>query len=197
MKKVMSIAAVALFAFAGCTSYHTDRATQAQVEPVSYAGPGYHTEWKVADQRAKGEGCARAWFGIWTSGDSKYADVPGLHVPFFARDRAILRAKSSATYNAIEQTKADALLGAAYKYTVTNCLFFTTVKCEVVGFPADVTGVKLHEDQPVLVDKTKEIIRIKPWERVTVPQLEYRNESAPAAASPSAPPLLKLLFPIL
>ncbi len=167
MRRVMLIASVALMALTGCTTYYAERNTQDQVSLLPQSGPYYRSEWQISDTRTKALGTARVWFGFLTSGEPKYADVPGLNLPFFPTDRAIYRAKSAATYNACEQTKADALLGVAYKYMVTNYLIFSTVECEVVGYPARVAGMKLLEDHPVLVDDTTKVIRIKPWETLT------------------------------
>lgn len=170
MNKVMLLAGMALVALTGCTSYYTDQAAQAQVAAVPSAGPEYRTEWKIADQRVKADGNAKSWFGIFTSGDSKFAELPGLNVSFFGTSHAIYRAKASATYTACEQAKADALLGASYRYCVTNYLFFSTVKCEVLGYPATITGLEPRENKLVLIRNDQKIVRLKPWETVEAPK---------------------------
>ncbi|MBQ9693617.1 MAG: hypothetical protein IJV69_02550 [Kiritimatiellae bacterium] len=164
MKKVMVLAGLVLAVLTGCVSYHTERDTQALASPSAGHAPNYRTEWKISNERTTAHGSAQVWFSLFVSGDAKYAEVPGFPA-FFPTDRAVQKAKSAATYEACEKTKADALLGVAYKYKVTNYFYiFSTVDCEVVGYPANVTGLKLQEDQPILIDKTKGILRLKPWE---------------------------------
>lgn len=208
MKKSALFFGLATLALAGCTSYYTERGAQSQVDPYPTLPPGYRTEWNVAEQRTKAEGSARVWFWFFTSGDPKHAEVPGLNMPFFPSDRAIYRAKAAATYNACEQANADALLGVSYKYTVTNYFFTSKVECEVVGFPATITALKFREDQPVLIDKSKEIIRIKPWERLIdcsgtpkVGVVDYRgataNEAPANNSSSDGVSLFHFLFPFI
>ena len=164
MKQLLPTAALALLALTGCTSYHTERATQALVNPGPLNGPEYRTEWDISQKKVTAEGTAHVNFWVFTSGENKYADVPGLNLGFFPTDRAIHKAKAAATYEACVQNKADALLGVTYSYKVTDYFFTSTVECTVQGFPATVTGLKLLEDKPVLIDKGKEVIRIKPHE---------------------------------
>lgn len=164
MKHALTLATLALVALTGCTTYYTERSTQALVNPGPMSGPEYRTEWEVSQKKVTAEGSASVNFWIFTSGENKYASVPGLNLGFFPSDRAIHKAKAAATYEACVQNKADALLGVTYNYKVTDYFFTSIVECTVQGFPATVTGVKLLEDKPVLIDKGKEVIRIKPYE---------------------------------
>ena len=165
MKKLTFFAGLALaMLMTGCVSYHTERNTQAVVNPSAEAGPKYRTEWDISQTRTKANGSATVWFGLFVSGDAKYADVPGWNVGFLPSDRAVSKAKSAATYVACENTKADALVGVAYKYKVTDYFFYSVVDCEVVGYPAQITGIKVQEHQSILIDEGKKIVRMEPWE---------------------------------
>ena len=165
MKKITFFTGLALaMLMTGCVSYHTERNTQAVVAPSAEAAPKYRTEWNISQSRTTASGSARVWFGLFVSGDAKYANVPGWNVGFLPTDRAVNKAKSAATYVACENTKADALLNVAYKYKVTDYIIFSNVECEVVGYPAQITGVKLQENQSYLIDEGKKVIRMKTWE---------------------------------
>lgn len=157
MKQFLPLAGLALLAFTGCVSYHTERNTQALVNPGPMNGPEYRTEWEIAQKKVTAEGNARVNFWVFTSGENKYADVPGFDLGFFPSDRALHMAKAAATYEACVRNNADALLGVTYSYKITDYFFTSTVECTVQGFPATVTGLKLLEDKPVLIDKNKEV----------------------------------------
>lgn len=159
-------AALGLIALTGCTSYYTERGAQPLVNPGALAGPEYHTDWQVADKKVSAEGSAKVIFWVFTSGEPKYAEVPGFTAGIFPIDRAIYKAKAAATYEACAANKADALLGVTYSYKIIDYFFTSVVECQVQGFPATITGVKIQEDRPVLIDKTKELIRVKPYESI-------------------------------
>lgn len=201
MKKAMVLAGLALVALTGCTSYYTERGAQAQIDPHAEFAPGYRTEWNVAESRTKAEGSASVWFWFFTSGEPRYAEVPGLNMPFLPTGRAIYRAKAAATYNACEQAGADALMGVSYKYTVTDYFFTSKVECEVVGFPATISAIKIIEDQPVLIDDTKELIRIKAWENLIdcsgtpkIGVMDYRGATTKTSGKASGS-VLSSIFP--
>lgn len=164
MKKVLTFAGLALLALTGCTSYYTERGSQAQLDPWAITPDGYRSEWAIAEQRTSAKGSARVLFWVFTSGDAKYANVPGCKWSFWPSDRAVNLAKAAATYNACEKSNADALLGVAYKYKVTDYFFTSTVECEVVGFPANVTALKFPESKPILLTPEQKIVRLHPWE---------------------------------
>lgn len=166
MKKVLTLAGLALLALTGCTSYYTERAAQSQIDPYAVGTEGYVTEWNIADKRTSAKGTARVLFWVFTSGEPKYADVPDSLPAFWPTDRAINKAKAAATYTACEQTKADALLGVAYKYKVTDYFFTSTVECEVIGFPANVKGLKIPDSKAVLINADQKIMRLSPWEKL-------------------------------
>lgn len=164
MRKILPLAMLSLAALTGCTAYYTERGAQAMINPSSANGPVYKTDWEVSPKRTKAEGTARVLFWVFTSGEPKYAEVPGLNLGFFPTDRAIYKAKAAATYEACTKNNADALLGVTYNYKITDYFFVSTVECEVQGFPAKVSGVSILEDKPVLVDKDKTLIRLKTYE---------------------------------
>lgn len=166
MSKIVFFAGLILATLTGCVTYHTERGTQALENPSAGDVPNYRTEWEVSQKRVTAEGFSRIWFGFIVSGETKYAEVPGWHLATSASSRAIHRAKAAATYEACDETNADALLGISYRYKLTNYLFFTTVSCEATGFPATVRRLVIQEDQPILIDKNQELIRLKPWEKV-------------------------------
>ncbi len=165
MKSCAVLAVVALATLTGCVSYYTETETQALVNPAAGTNPVYRTEWDIKTNKVSADGSARILFWIFTSGEPKYADIP-CHSGFFPTDRAVYKAKAAATYTACTNSKSDALLGAIYNYKITNYFFTSTVECSVRGFPATVSGIKLIEDKPILIDKDSQIVRVKQDETV-------------------------------
>lgn len=196
-----ALAALTLAALTGCTSYYTERGAQALVNPGPLDGPEYRTEWKVADAKTSASGSAKVLFWVFTSGEPKYAEVPGsLGGGFFPTDRAIHKAKAAATYEACAKNNADALLGVTYSYKITDYFFTSVVDCTVQGFPATVTGVKLTEDKPVLIDSSKEVIRIKPHETLLdysgLPKVGVYDYRGAPSAGPAAKKESSLPWPL-
>ncbi len=192
-----------LAALTGCTSYYTERGAQPLVNPGALAGPQYHTDWKVSDTKTTAEGSAKVLFWVFTSGEPKYAEVPGSSGGFLPTDRAIHKAKAAATYEACAKNGADALLGVTYSYKITDYFFTSVVECTVQGYPATIAGVRLLEDKPVLIDNTKQLIRVKPYEEITdlsgSPRIgiaDYRKSqrSGGASGESSLPWPLSLIF---
>lgn len=166
MNRLIPMFALTALALVGCTSYHTERGAQSRVEPAALAGPEYNTEWTTGEERVTGEGTARVLFWVFNTGDGKYAEVPGFNIALLPTATAIQDAKAAATYDACEKHGADAILGAVYHYTVTSGLFWKTVECQIEGYPANITGVKLLDSKPVLIDKDAQVVRIKPSEQI-------------------------------
>ena len=144
MNKMFFLVGLCLVALTGCVTYHAERGAQALENPTPFEGPNYRTEWSISEQRVTAQGFSRIWLGFLVSAETKYTEAPGEHFTLSASERAIQYAKAAATYEACDQTNADALLGISYRYKVTNYLIFTTVSCEATGFPASVTRLVIE-----------------------------------------------------
>ena len=141
MKKfsVLACAAVAAMVFTGCTSVKTsDGATS--TPQVGTEHPGYVAEYTHKNERVNGSAQINILFGIFSWGTEGYADNSKLSAFSFLPSPDNF-AKSAAVYNTCREHKADTLLGTRYVLTTTDYWIFKTVKCEVAGFPAVMTGV--------------------------------------------------------
>ena len=166
MKKLIAAAgAMALAAImTGCTSVSVVR--EGDVDGLQYlddysANP-YHITYDIGKDRVNGKGNSSCWFWFFGSDDGRYMSPPGFS---FGGVRA---AKGSATFDAVEKAKADTLVGAQYRYTMTSKWLgiYKEVECEVIGFPAYVKSVEMIEDRPVVLDKEQQVIRVKSWEKL-------------------------------
>lgn len=52
------------------------------------------------------------------------------------------RARNAALFNACQQKKCDALIGATYDIDIMDWLIFSEAKCKVTGWPANITGIE-------------------------------------------------------
>ena len=163
MKKVYIIAAL-LAATCGCTSVDIYR--EGDVNPQQYlsdlSSNPYHINFDVGKERVKGKGKSTCWFWFFSSTDGRHMPSPGFSIG------GVKTAKDSATFDAVESSKADTLVGAQYRYTCTSQWFgiYKEVSCEVVGFPAFVKSIDMLEDRPVLIEKDQQVIRLKNWEHL-------------------------------
>lgn len=164
MKKLMIPAAIAALA-CGCTSINTYR--DGEVYPQEglqdYSSNPYRIDYDLGKERVKGVGKSECWCWFFSSGDGRHMMYPGV-----CFDSGVATAKESATFDAAENSKADAIMGAMYRYTKISKWFgfYKSVDCEVIGFPAKVSGIKKIEDRPVLLRKEDQVIRLKPWEKL-------------------------------
>ncbi len=137
MKRVTMAAAAALLV-AGCTSFHVERDTQLAPTMSDYSSNPYYIDYSIGNDRAKGTGSASCWFWIFVSSDGKFAPVPSIDMSW-----AVRAAKASATYDALENGRADALMGALYRYKVRDYFVYQKVECEATGFPANMKSVNM------------------------------------------------------
>jgi len=115
----------------------------------------------------------------------KYAETDSrITVWSSEKNSGVSAAKDSATYHAVEDAKSDALLGCMYKVTKTSKCFgiYKETKAEVRGFPADVKGIELVKDHPVLIEKDKQIVRLNSWEslgdKARTPKIESASKKS-------------------
>ena len=163
MNKLMVVAAVAV-AVVGCTSVEVTREgsyNDAQLKMADCSNNPYHIDWDVAKDRVDGVGSSTCWFWFFSSTDGRKYSAPG-----FTFDSGLSSAKDSATYDAVEKAKCDALLGCMYRTTKTSKWFgiYKETKSEVKGFPANVKSIELINDRPFVLEKDQQVIRLKPWE---------------------------------
>ena len=164
MKKLLGFVLLSA-SVSGCISVDTYRegAVDPQAGLSDNSANPYKINYTLGQQRVKGTGKSECWCWFFSSNDGKHMNYPG-----FCMDAGISSAKESATFDAVDSAKADALMGAMYRYTKTSKWlgFYKSVECEVVGFPAFVSGIEKIEDRPVIINKEEQVIRLKPWEKV-------------------------------
>lgn len=166
MNKLTIGAVIAAVAVAGCTSVEITREgsyNDAQLKMSDWSNSPYHIDWDVAKDRVNGSGSSTCWFWFFASTDGRKYAAPG-----FTLDSGLSAAKDSATYDAVENAKCDALLGCMYRTTKTSKWLgiYKETKSEVKGFPANVKSIELIADRPVVLEKDQQVIRLKPWETI-------------------------------
>lgn len=166
MKKLMTVAALGVV-LAGCTSVKVVKdygyLNDAQQKMSDCSSNPYYIDYDVADKRVSAEGVSTCWFWFFSSDDGFEMTSPG-----FTFDAGLSAAKDSATFKAVDNAKCDALMGCIYQYTKTSKWLgiYKETKCEVKGFPANVKSIHMIPDRPVIIDKDKQVIRVKPWEQL-------------------------------
>lgn len=165
MKQMMIVAAVAA-AFAGCTSIEVTREgsyNDAQLKMDDCSNNPYHIDWDIEHARVEGSGTSTCWFWIFSSTDGRRYSAPG-----FTLDSGVAAAKDSATFDAVEKAKCDALLGCMYRTTKTSKWLgiYKETRADVKGFPANVKSIELIKERPYLLDKDHQIIRLNTWEHL-------------------------------
>lgn len=164
MKKMLIPAVLGLLV-CGCASVNVyrdgDVDAQEYLDDTSY-NP-YKINYRVGDSRVKGSGKAECWFWFFSSNDGRHMSAPGITF-----DSGVAAAKESATFEAVENAKADTLVGAMYRWTKTSKWLgiYKSVECDVIGFPAFVKNIEMIEDRPMLLHKDDVVIRLKPWEKL-------------------------------
>jgi len=182
MNKLAIMSCAVAAGVAGCTSVeitHEGDYNVAQMEMEDCSVNPYHIDWKVRPERVTAEGYADCWFWLFSSTDGCRYAAPG-----FTLHSGVSAAKDSATYHAVEDAKSDAILGCMYKVTKTSKCFgiYKETKAEVRGFPADVKGIELVKDHPVLIEKDKQIVRLNSWEslgdKARTPKIESASKKS-------------------
>lgn len=166
MKKILTAAMLAAVCV-GCTSVEVVRLGEyndPQLKMTDRSENPYHIDWDVKKERVTGKGASTCWFWLFSSTDGRSYAAPG-----FTMDSGVAAAKDSATFDAVEKAKSDALLGCMYRITKTSKWLgiYKETEAEVKGFPADVKSIEMIKDRPVLLDKGQQIIRLNHWERLT------------------------------
>ena len=164
MKKIV-LCALGAAALTGCVSIDKYREgdVQQQAGLADLSSNPYFIDYRVEDVRKTGSGHSECWFWFFSSSDGRHMNPPTLTL-----DAGLQAAKEAATYDAVEKANCDALMGTLYKWTKTSKWLgiYKSTDCEVIGFPAHVKSIKMIEDRPMLIDKDKQIIRLKNWEKL-------------------------------
>jgi len=166
MKSAMIMAAAAVV-LAGCTSVEITREgsyNDAQLKMSDCSNNPYHIDWDIATAQVNGSGSSTCWFWFFSSTDGRSYAAPG-----FTFDSGVSSAKNSATFNAVEKAKCDALVGCMYRVTKTSKWLgiYKETTAEVKGFPANVKSVELIKDRPVVLEKDQQLIRLNNWETIS------------------------------
>ena len=164
MNKLMTAAMIAAVA-CGCVSvdkFHEGPA-DAQEGLSDHSYNPYAISYDIEKERKTGTGHSECWCWFFASNDGRHMSPPGITI-----DSGLKSAKESATYDVVEKAKADALVGALYKYTQTSKWlgFYKSTDVEVIGFPAHVKSVTQTLDRPVLIGKDQQVIRVKIGEKI-------------------------------
>ena len=146
MKKVSLVVAVvcAMVGFTGCMSTNTNDA--AVVAPAKVLEKEFKSDIVTKEAKVSGEANINCLFGFIIWGASSFADdafVETSTSPFpirFANPMTLV--KQAATYEACKGAKADYILGAKYKVDTKDYFVFKQINCQVVGFPAELVGIK-------------------------------------------------------
>lgn len=164
-------AAAVLFAvvITGCTTTYKDANGEYLQYPANAGTSEYYTQYSIGTKRISGEGRASVVFGLIHSGDGKYCALGAnpnltffdmLFEIFSPTSKAILNAKSSAVYNAVEKNKADYLVGAMFSYTVRNYLIFSEVECTITAYPAFIK--KISPAKKIILNSNQRIVSVNP-----------------------------------
>ena len=178
MRKLLVVAAAAA-ALAGCTSVEITREgsyNDAQLKMADCSSNPYRIDWDVKQSRVDGTGTSTCWFWFFASTDGRCYAAPG-----FTFDSGVSAAKDSATYDAVEKAKSDALLGCMYRITKTSKWLgiYKETRADVKGFPADVKSIDLIKDRPVVIQKDQQIIRLNSNERLDTSALPKTEKTFP------------------
>ncbi len=168
MKKSIFLAAAGAIAVAvtGCTSIITSEGATLGPNPEA-THPGYKAVLKHETKRVTGNSQLTILFGFFSWGANGQAENSNLSAFSFVPSHTNA-VKSAAVYDACQKNNADTLLGTRYKVTTTDYLLVTTIKCEVAGFPATMTGVTElkpyvlkgnQEDKLVYLDQAPTVIK--------------------------------------
>lgn len=148
MKKasMLTIAALcALSAMTGCITVNKNDGGESGMRiPVSQ--DVIHEQITVDKTPVTAQDEVKCLFGLitWGSSASHVADVTDDLVPFGAS----VKAKNGAYANACDKAKCDRLVATRYKITTNDYFVYKTVKAEVTGYPAKISGVKVIETTP-------------------------------------------------
>jgi len=167
MKKSLMASAIAAVALTGCVSI--DKYHEGPVDPqqglADLSANPYKINYDIEKDRKTGTGHSECWFWIFSCNDGRHMATPGITF-----DSGLRSAKESATYDVVDKAKADALVGALYKYTKTSKWLgiYRSTDCEVIGYPAHVKSVEMIADEgrPVIISKDQQLVRVKGWEKV-------------------------------
>lgn len=142
MKKLSLVAVFAVLALTlcSCKSVFTSDGASLIPQPES-DHPGYAAILNHKNAAVSGTAQINVLFNFFAWGADGYADFSKLSFFSFLPSGENF-AKSAAVFNACQKNKADTLVGTRYTLTVTDYFVFKTVKCDVSGFPATMTGLK-------------------------------------------------------
>lgn len=142
MKKLAFVAVAAILALTLCSCrnvFTSDGATM--VPQVEACHPGYAAVLEHKAARVAGTAQVNVLFGLFAWGADGFADNSKLSF-FSFLPSAENFAKNAAVYDACQKNKVDTLVGTRYTVNVMDYFVFKTVKCDVAGFPAKMTGIK-------------------------------------------------------
>lgn len=142
MKKLSFVAFAAVLALTLCSCRSVFTSDGASMVPqVKACHPGYAAVLEHKTVRVSGTAQVNVLFGLFAWGADGFADNSKLSF-FSFLPSAENFAKSAAVYDACQKNKVDTLVGTRYTVDSMDYFVFKTVKCDVAGFPAKMTGIK-------------------------------------------------------
>ncbi len=135
-------AAFAVVSLSGCFVVNTN---DAAVPATAIVQKDFKADIVAKDAKVSGEASVNALFGIFCWGVNEFADdafVTTTNNSLIKIADPVAMAKQGAAYNACKDAKADYILGAKYQVDTKDFVVFKQISCKVVGFPAELKGVK-------------------------------------------------------
>lgn len=144
MKKLILFAGSVLAAvvMTGCFAAHTNDAAAAADVKVQKT---YTADIVAGAKTVTGEATVHNVLNIITWGVSNFADdafvsTSGPSLQVLASPLTV--AKQGATFNACQAAKADVILAAKYRIDIKDYFVYKAIKCQVIGYPGTIKGVK-------------------------------------------------------
>lgn len=144
MNKSMIGAALAVIA-CGCVSVRQNDGGSSCRDPL-IARDIIHEKFDVFNNVVSAQDQVNCLFGFicWGSSASHIADA--VTAPKLEFLDIASKAKNGAYANACDAARCDQIVGARYRVTVEDYFVFKTIRAEVSGYPASLSGVEVIEN---------------------------------------------------
>lgn len=143
----ITLAASTLALLGGCTSISENDGGTALRNPLAY-NEVYKTKFNHSDQPVAAEDKLHVLFGFITWGSTAdhipdNVEQPEGPLPILSILPSPERTVRNGAYaNACSACDADALINARYSLKTTDWLIYKKVSCDVIGYPATMTGIE-------------------------------------------------------
>lgn len=134
---LIAVVAVISIIASGCKSVNTNDGAKALC--MSRMKVPFAPVMEHKDKKVNGEASVHVLFGIFSWGQSEFADDTNLGSSSIFS--AVCKAKAAAVYKACKANNADVLLATKYEINTSNYLVYKKINCKVSGFPAVIKGI--------------------------------------------------------